>query len=200
MKPATEQDIIKQLTRDLKADRWNFVASRHKLFVSEMQMDYSRADLMLMTKSCHLGFEVKSGRDRLDKLAHQIPAYELFCDRCWLVLDPKHGVPELPYHWGIMLANTQEDGSVALQVLKDASANPMEWTDRTKKIADYLWSDEVKAALRHLKKRGYSKNNKWQNVRWLCQSPNRVRPLVYEIIKARGDWRAKRREGGNFKR
>ena len=193
MKPASEVDIRNQLKRDLRATKWSWVAERRKLYVPEMDLGSSRADLMMVTPGAHSGFEIKSGRDRLDKLAHQVPAYELYCDYCWLVLDEKHPVVELPDYWGVIRAFTREDGSVDLSVVRPATLNPTDPDKRLLRIAGHLWSNELKAALKAQKKRGYSKNRKYKNVRWLCQSPAAVRPMVYQFMRARGNWREARR-------
>jgi hypothetical protein len=196
MKPATEDQIRKQLIQDLLSKRWAALpAGGSALHVTELDIQSSRADLMQISREAHIGFEIKSGRDNLAKLEHQVPAYELCCDQCYLVYDRKHKVPDLPPHWGLISAETEDDGSVWLELEKIAGRNPMDDRRRLIRVCGQLWADEIKAALKSLGKRGWSKNRKFKNIRWLCEvAPHKVRPFVYQFMRERGDWRSKRRE------
>lgn len=190
VKPANEASI-RDKVRDLFKGPLGG-PGRKKLFINEMDLGSTRADLMMVTPFAHVGIEIKSGLDNMRKLEAQIPTYELYCDQCWLVIHPKHAKRVVvPDYWGVIVA-TNTPRRIDLEVLRAAEPNPMPYAARTQRIAGHLWAQEVKAALKALKKRGYSNNRKFKNVRWLCQSPERVRPLVYAIIRARGDWRRDR--------
>ena len=64
----------------------------------------TRADALLVTEQELIGFEFKSDKDTLSRLARQVHDYERFCDRNYLVTGKKFvekAPEELPGHWGI---------------------------------------------------------------------------------------------------
>jgi protein gp37 len=89
-----------------------------------------------------------------------------------------------------MRCYTLEDGSVEIEVEREATLNPTDPASRIKRICGHMWADEMKAALKSMGASGYSGNMKFKNMQWICnKSPTRVRPLVYRFLQARENWR-----------
>lgn len=62
---------------------------RHELTLDTNSAD-GRADLVLLLDEKLVAFEIKSARDKLDRLANQISAYRRTFDEVWIVADQKH--------------------------------------------------------------------------------------------------------------
>jgi len=120
------------------------------LVVDEFSLAYGavRADLALING--HLeGFEIKAGKDKLDRLAHQVEAYAKVFEFSWVVTTPAHlsNVRALvPMRWGLLVASVEEDGA-CLRQLRKAQRNAM--LDGAH-LVRLLWRDEVLAKLDEL--------------------------------------------------
>jgi hypothetical protein len=92
------------------------------------------------------GFEIKSDRDNLDRLAGQAALYNRVFDRVDLVVGARHLATarrRVPRWWGILLA-TPSGGAVVLEQVRRAERNP---TPEPAVAAALLWRDEALSIL-----------------------------------------------------
>src|SRR5574344_1218292 len=77
----------------------------HIRFLEEVTMGRSRADAIMISQKEMVGFEVKSDKDSLVRLKRQIPDYDKYFDRNYLVVGEhfeNKAKEVLPSHWGII--------------------------------------------------------------------------------------------------
>ncbi|HWD02531.1 MAG TPA: sce7726 family protein [Amycolatopsis sp.] len=136
------------------------------------------------------GFEIKSDRDRLDRLPGQIDRYSRVLDFATLVCGPRHEAKAsalLPTWWGIWVAGDQ-DGEVAFRPTREASRNP---APDPYAIAQLLWRDEAMAALRgrglHRGLSSATRFRLWERMAD-TMSINDIQQTVHTAIMARPDW------------
>lgn len=102
-----------------------------------------RADVAVVNGSL-AGYEIKSGRDRLDRLPRQIRAYSAIFDKCFLVSDDRHlgeATGLLPPWWGIIRCSP----AARFDLVRDGRLNPAISSDV---LILLLWRAEIEAALR----------------------------------------------------
>lgn len=162
------------------------------LVLDEFPLAYGavRADLALING--HLeGFEIKAGKDKLDRLAHQVEAYAKIFEFSWVVTTPAHlnNVRALvTRRWGLLVATVDEDGASLRQVRK-AQRNAM--LDGAH-LVRLLWRDEVLAKLDEL---GLSTGLKSKPKLALYAALAEAMPVraladyVRESLKQRSAWR-----------
>jgi len=104
-----------------------------------------RVDLAVVDGTIH-GYEIKSDRDSLRRLAAQAELYSRVLDRATLVLGAKHVAEALdivPEWWGIMRFEATVDG-VRFKTMRRGRRNP----DRDpRSLVELLWLDEALALL-----------------------------------------------------
>lgn len=110
-----------------------------------------RVDLAVIAPALLAGFEIKTGNDRLTRLAGQVEAYSGTLDLCCLVAHGNHldrAVPMLPPWWGVYAV---DDGYPPLiSAVRGPEPNP---APDPAALAALLWRDE--AATLAAKLRGY---------------------------------------------
>jgi hypothetical protein len=151
----------------------------------------ARVDLAVVNGSLS-GFEIKSERDTLQRLPHQVQIYSRALDSVTIVANGLHvkKIGQLiPEWWGIIEAFMKE-GEVAFSVVRQDSRNP----DLDPfAVAQLLWRPEVVAILNEL---GLDKglSGKSRRVLWDCLAQvlplNQLRERVRETLKAREHWRS----------
>lgn len=117
------------------------------LVIDEFLLAYGavRADVTLINGRLE-GFEIKAGRDSLNRLAHQLEAYGRVFDYSWVVTTPAHlrGVRALvSRECGLLVASVGANG-VQLKQLRKAQINKRRDPDHLVRL---LWRDEVLAKL-----------------------------------------------------
>ena len=108
----------------------------------------SRADIAVVNEQL-FGFEIKAGRDRLDRLPRQILAYDSLFRFSSIVTVPAHlsqVEKMLPSHWGVWVA-LGEGRTLRLRCLRKPSAN---WRRDTVRMARLLNRAECIRRLREL--------------------------------------------------
>lgn len=162
------------------------------LVVDEFSLAYGavRADLALING--HLeGFEIKAGKDTLDRLAHQVEAYAKVFEFSWVVTTPAHlsNVRALvPRRWGLLVASADEDGNSLRQVRKAQRNGLLDAAH----LVRLLWRDEVMVKLDEL---GLSKGLKSKPKLALYAALAQAMPVsaladyVRECLKRRASWR-----------
>lgn len=162
------------------------------LVVDEFSLAYgtSRADVALVNG--HLeGFEIKAGKDTLERLGGQVDAYGKIFEYSWVVTTQGHldDVRALvPRTWGLLVAVTDIAGNHLRQVRK---AQPNRKRD-AEHLVRLLWRDEAWAKLQEL---GLSKGLKTKPKLALFAVLAQALPVqdlsdyVRACLKARQDWR-----------
>lgn len=105
---------------------------------------HERADLVVVNGSL-AAYEIKSARDRLDRLPRQVSAFSKIFDHCTLVVAERHferALPAIPEWWGLMVAADVEPARVF--PVRDSKENPGVDTGCLVRL---LWRAEVSAAL-----------------------------------------------------
>jgi hypothetical protein len=162
----------------------------------------SRVDLAVVSQGLH-GYEIKSQRDSLSRLASQLQDYNCVFDQVTVVIGLKHlsGVlAELPSWCGIILASWEE-GQVVLEPFREARPNLFR---NPYSLAQLLWREEALEILeRHQILRGVKSKPRealWERLASGLALDDLGRE-VCRALKARGaSWRALARPRGGRRR
>ena len=101
----------------------------------------ARIDLAAVSGVLH-GYEIKSNRDRLSRLASQAETYSRVFDRVTLVVGTKHvkaGLQLVPRWWGVLLVRGGIEGTL-LDPVRPAAENP---DQDPRALVELLWRDEA---------------------------------------------------------
>lgn len=104
-----------------------------------------RVDVAVVNGLLH-GYEIKSDRDSLRRLAKQVEFYGRVLDRATLVVGPRHAVHAsgaVPKWWGVLRADASADG-IRLKTIRRARDNP---SRDSRSLAELLWLDDAMALL-----------------------------------------------------
>jgi hypothetical protein len=154
-----------------------------------------RVDLAVVNARLH-GFELKSDRDRLDRLPRQCAAYNAVFDRVTLVVGPRHvdrAVQMIPEWWGVELAQLNATSAIEFTTAREPLENPA--LDPLS-IAKLLWREEALGVLIELgqAKGLFSKPRAYIHSRLaeVCE----IQLLQFRVrdrLRNRGDWRSQER-------
>lgn len=137
------------------------------------------------------GCEVKSARDGLGRLPHQVELYGKVVDTAILVVErvrPMRVAVLVPDWWGVWRAVEDGDELVQIEVLRDPSPNP--GVDPFA-VAQLLWRDEAFDVLRQRRlHRGLSSATRWRLWEVLAREVpvDTLRQEVRWRLKARPAW------------
>lgn len=113
------------------------------ILIEELGLCQGRARIDLATVCGVLhGYEIKSNRDRLSRLASQVETYSRVFDRVTLVVGTKHvkaGLQLVPRWWGVLLVRGGIEGAL-LDPLRPADENP---DQDPRALVELLWRDEA---------------------------------------------------------
>lgn len=101
----------------------------------------ARIDLATVSRVLH-GYEIKSDRDRLSRLASQAATYSRVLDRVTLVVGSKHlkaALRLVPRWWGVLLVRARSNG-VLLDPFRPAADNP---NQDPRALVELLWRDQA---------------------------------------------------------
>jgi hypothetical protein len=185
-----DSEIRKALKENLAAA---FRADPETLILEELGLRHgaTRVDIVVVNGFLH-GFEVKSDRDTLKRLARQVRMYSEILDYVTLVVGRRHArkaEPAVPCWWGIQVAEHGRDGQLQLLDVRRPSENPS--PDKVA-IAKLLWRDEALAFLEEL---GSADGLRSKPRRTIYGRLAEVVPLdglrarVRHQLKSRTDWR-----------
>lgn len=199
--PPTSNDTLMLATahdrqlRVLLKDHLRPKSAEDDLLVDELLLAWGDVRADVARVNGHLeGFEIKAGRDNLQRLPSQVKAYDAVFDYSWLVTTQEHlkAVRELlPPSWGLLVAKGAEDG-VDLKIVR--SAKPNRRQDPTH-LVRLLWRDEVMTKLDEL---GLSQGLRRSPKIALFEALAKALPVaelsayVRDCLKARQDWRVGR--------
>ena len=138
------------------------------------------------------GYEIKSDRDKLVRLPHQLSVYELCFDTMTAVVGSRHvnecrGI--LPPCWGIWEAIAEEPNEITIEIRREPSANH---GISPNCVVQLLWRQEAFDALQKLG--GKPSANATRKELWAALVSEVTSERLFEIvrgqIRARGDWRS----------
>ena len=141
-------DIRKVLKDDLEA---RFSGNDETLIIEELGLRHgaARVDLAVVNGVLH-GFEIKSDKDTLERLPHQVETYCSVLDRVTLVVGHRHfdeAAHIVPGWWGIQVASMGPGGGICISNAKEPGDNPCL---SPVAVAKLLWRDEALALLEEL--------------------------------------------------
>ena len=119
------------------------LAGPDTLVVEELGLCQGRARIDLATVGGILhGYEIKSPRDRLTRLASQAATFSRVLDRVTLVVSPRHieaALRLIPTWWEVLLVRGSAKG-VFLDRFRRAATNPEQ---DPRALVELLWRDEA---------------------------------------------------------
>ncbi len=153
-----ERSIRESLKRSLVEES----ALSHKLLLIEemsIKNGYSRIDLVTIGDSL-CGFEIKSDRDSIRRLAHQVEQYSTILDYAELVVGEKlikKATEYIPDWWGLRLAVPNKN-RIQIEVIRKSQINP---NPDPYSISQLLWRRESLTLLsEYIPTSGYSRLGK----------------------------------------
>lgn len=187
----SDRDIRKSLHSELKRAHRHYV--NDTLFIHELGLcqGNARIDLAVVNGSLS-GYEIKSERDTLQRLRHQVDIYSRALDYVTIVASESHVVKALdliPEWWGVIATGSQL-GDVAFRLVRQPQINP--GVDPYS-VAQLLWRPEVVTILASLGvTRGLTGKSRRVLWRTLADtlSVDELRNCVRHTLKVRADWRS----------
>lgn len=122
------------------------IDARNGLWVTEFTVPGARADVVELSTTDLIVYEIKSDVDTPVRLARQADAYDGVATHMFLVTTPKKlaKMEEIvPPWWGILLA-TETDSGVTLSEHRDSRGNPA-WSAHT--ALKLLWAPELDSVI-----------------------------------------------------
>lgn len=158
---------------------------RHEIPLGSFS-EKGRADVVVLTDRI-LGFEIKSGRDKLDRLAAQREAYGRHFDLAAAILDRRH-YDKAPYHRGLTLCWEQDSASlINLAGVPLRTPRRYHFSDRTAvgDMASLLWRDEMISVARTFA--GFRFKTRTAALDWARENMSlaKLRPCVIEMLRRR---------------
>ncbi len=143
------------IRRALHAKRLQKIkAQPNTIVIDELGLAHSKSRVdVAVINGCIHGYEIKSAKDNLDRLALQIDTYRQTLQKLTLVVAPKHMegiVAQAPEWCGVIAAKQGPRGGVSFQVFRNAATNP---EINPFMMAHLLWRDEV---IKLLNQAGYA--------------------------------------------
>jgi hypothetical protein len=197
----TNKKIKYVLTNDkvIRAELKKVIEEKYKnapvRIIEELCLDdkSTRIDIAVVNGILH-GYEIKSDLDTLIRLPKQMNTYNSIFDQITLVVGVQHlyeAFNLIPDHWGVMIAKTNEDGSIYFNKIREASENKLQ---KKLSIAKLLWKNEAIGVLEDI---GYSYgykskskdviHEKISSILDLDTLKNKVRET---LLLSRTDWRS----------
>lgn len=188
MKPC-DKDIRQALHSQLEAI---FKDDHDTIIVDELDVCYgsARVDVAVINGALH-GYEIKSERDTLDRLPHQVEQYNKVFDFVTLVCGEKYldKIDQaIPSWWGVYAV---EQSSTEIQVREVREPQQNE-TLNPFALAQFLWRDEMLEILpKYTNDKMIKKSPKYKLWRFLSENMAicELQEYVKLCLKARTNWR-----------
>lgn len=163
------------------------------IIVDELDVCYgsARVDIAVINGALH-GYEIKSERDTLERLPHQVEQYNMVFDYVSLVCGEKHlnRINEtIPSWWGIY---SVKENSAAIKV--EQIRQPQKNTSLDSfALAQFLWRNEILEILpNYTSDKIIKKSPKYKLWQFLADNMDisELQDYVKSCLKTRTDWRA----------
>lgn len=150
----------------------------------------ARVDVAVVNGFLH-GYEIKSAKDTLERLPHQIEVYSAILDRVTLVVYAGHldkALAAIPAWWGVKQATSGARGAVHFEEVRRPHLNQ---AIDPRALVTLLWSNEVLALL---EERGLARGVRGRARRFLYDRLagavplDELRSIVRARLKARKAW------------
>lgn len=182
-------DIRKELRQTICCE----FANTDSIIVNEMQLCHgaARVDIAVVNGSLH-GYEIKSDRDTLERLANQMDVYNRFFDYITIVCGQRY-ISDIktivPKWWGISRAEQDSYGIVRINLEREPIKNNL---IDARALLQMLWREELVSALKQKDcDKQMLRYPKFKLVNFLLEymSLEEVQNYVRICIKTREDWR-----------
>lgn len=184
------------IRRALHAKRLQKIkAQPDTLVIDELGLAHSKSRVdVAVINGCIHGYEIKSAKDNLDRLASQIDIYRQTLQKLTIVAAPKHieGILTHAPEWcGVIAAEQGPRGGISFQVYRNAATNPE--IDPVM-MAHLLWRDEV---IELLNKAGYAprelRQPRKQLYEMLCEvmTVREITASIRSFMAQREAWRGR---------
>jgi hypothetical protein len=186
-----DRDIRTGLHRELERAHRRY--ANETLFIDELGLcqGNARIDLAVVNGSLS-GYEIKSERDTLQRLPHQVEVYSKALDYVTIVASESHidkTIGLIPQWWGV-LATLSQQGDISFRLVRQPQANP---SVDPYSVAQLLWRPEVVTILRGLGvKKGVAGKSRRVLWRTLAETLpiDQLRDCVRHTLKVRERWRS----------
>lgn len=198
---STDYDIRAAIVTRLLAGGVARCDIRHEITLDTSSAG-GRTDIVLLHRDRLACIEVKSGRDKLDRLATQIPAYQRAFDTVRLIADKRH-FDALDSHHGFLARwvfwCAEDRGFVTKGYLADGAwrpcdpglLDPSRWSDSSDTgiaaVARLLWADEARGVVRRIGSFTGGPRTRESSIAWLRENARlcEVRPLACAALRTR---------------
>ncbi|BCV20340.1 sce7726 family protein [Moorella sp. Hama-1] len=170
-------------------------AGTNTIIVDELSISWGDARIDIAVVNCSLiGYEIKSDRDTLERLPHQMKYYNKIFDMVTLVCSHRlvsKAKGKIPDWWGILVpvADDNEPWGVRFE----SERNPQVNEDvELRSLVELTWKEEAIAILSaHGLARGFRNRPRWDIWDHLVRNVNpiEIKEAVRECLKARQGWR-----------
>ncbi len=163
------------------------------IIIEELGVNHGevRVDLAVVNGFLN-GYELKSDKDTLERLPHQVRAYNSIFDRMILVVGYRHAyaaIKSVPEWWGIKIAEKGLRGSINFHTVRRSLKNP---TPDANSIIKLLWRDEAVSFLDEFSSadglRSKPKNEIYKKITQIA-TLDMIRDRVRVQLKSRANWR-----------
>ena len=185
-----DRDIRTGLHRELERAHRHY--ANETMFIDELGLceGNARIDLAVVNGSLS-GYEIKSERDTLQRLPHQVEVYSKALDFVTIVASDSHidkTVGLIPEWWGVLATHSQ-DGDIFFRLVRQPQTNP---SLDPYSVAQLLWRPEVVSLLSDLGVKkgitGKSRRVLWQTLADTLPIDG-LRDRVRHTLKVRERWR-----------
>ncbi len=151
----------------------------------------SRADIAVLNGKM-IGYEIKTEKDSLTRLASQVNSYSQIFDRAFVILAEKHlkkAKAIIPDWWGIYLIQSSNSENHTFKYNRKAKMNP---SQDSFSIAQLLWKDEALAVANTIFNCNLKSNTNRQEIYEIISSkcpPKKLSKIVMDFMKKREGWR-----------
>ena len=179
--------LLDQDMRPILFEMFEMSGERMRIMEEFVLCRKCRADaVMFAPERGIIGFEIKSDRDSLERLEHQIRDYSRFCDYNYLVTGAKYidkAAEILPEFWGIYCI-TEDNGKLTITLHREAALSPKV---RLQNQLKFLWRAELIDIMKRHKIRGYSSRNKSKIRRLLLDTMDKqeLKQELFEMMMER---------------
>ncbi len=188
-KSLSDLDIRRALYSKLRAI---YAQDTGTVIIDELSMcqGEARVDLAVVNGSLS-GYEIKSDKDNLGRLPHQLSIYNQCFEMMTVVVGGRHVaecLESLPQRWGIWEA-IRSAGNVQIESKREPESNP---EVESESVVQLLWRQEALESLQQIgitPKAKAGRRELWNDLVNAVPHSTLVK-IVCDRIKARGDWRS----------
>ncbi|MFT0713641.1 sce7726 family protein [Flagellimonas lutimaris] len=182
---------IRKILRDTTLKK--FIDDNRSKVVDELNVPITRSRIDIAVLNGHFhGFEIKSARDTLNRLPHQIDGYSKVFDYLTIVTEEKYHerILDMIPNWIGLQVCENKGGSIVVNTVRKSTLNKQK---EGFFIAKLLWREELIEVLRENKIPFKSKDTVWSLCVLLSENVKvrKLSQIVRERLKQRDGWKIK---------